>query len=99
MKNPEIKQSNGTEQIQKTITQGNVPYREPGLKFHTEEAYHIPGQINPEPFVQDFKGKKKIEYKQKDQIIYKGKKNKLSSDFLIAMLYVTGQYNDVFQEM
>ena len=51
MKNPEIKQSNGTEQIQKTITQGNVPYREPGLKFHTEEAYHIPGQINPEPFV------------------------------------------------
>lgn len=43
--------------------------------------------------------KKKIEYKQKDEIIYKGKKNKLSSDFLIAMLYVTGQYNDVFQEM
>lgn len=51
MKNPEVKQSNGAEQIQKTVTQGNVPYREPGLKFHTEEAYHIPGHINSESYM------------------------------------------------
>ena len=51
MKIPEGKQSNGTEQIQKSITQGNAPYREPGLKFHTEEAYHLPGQINPETYI------------------------------------------------
>ena len=101
MKIPEGKQSNGTEQIQKSITQGNAPYREPGLKFHTEEAYHLPGQINPETYIQGFKGKKKkkLEYRQKDQITYKGKKNKLSSEFSTAILYVTGQYNDMFQEI
>ena len=66
MKIPEGKQSNGTEQIQKSITQGNVPCREPGLKFHTEEAYHMPGQINPETYIQGFKGgKKKIRIQAK----------------------------------
>lgn len=38
MKNPEEKQNSGTEKVLKTIIQGDVPYREHGLKLHLEEA-------------------------------------------------------------
>lgn len=38
MKNPEEKQNSGTEKVLKTIIQGDVPYREHGLKFHLGEA-------------------------------------------------------------
>lgn len=48
MKNPAENQNQGTEQIPKTVIQGNISHREHRLKFRTEEADCIPGQISPE---------------------------------------------------